>query len=322
MFKSTRELSEKIEWIMQMLKEINTKINEGTARIMKVEAEFKNIQINEVERQVVRIIENIGKIKEITSEAEKLKEVIDKVISSNIQVQEESIKKINELQEITKKISEEIIQVKNKMDTSINTIMEKIGNIEGINQEAIKSIISIKDLEVTALKNISTSTMIQNKINELEANIQKLLEDYKAAIENITTAKIEANKLMEKAEIQNKEIKKRLEELSYYEEKLNKKEEELNERERTLTKLINTIIEKIKEYEDIMKLTNSRIAYLKILEDKERELEEKIRELRDEKEKLEKEINVLIKRKNYLEEEVYKLNEEKRDLEKVLMVKV
>jgi chromosome segregation ATPase len=76
------------------------------------------------------------------------------------------------------------------------------------------------------------------------------------------------------------------------------------------------LIEKIKGYEEIMKLTNSRITYLKILEEKSREIEDRIKELKEERERLEREVNILIKRRNDLEEEVCKLNDMKTNMER------
>ncbi|MEM3393607.1 MAG: hypothetical protein QXY79_01005 [Candidatus Methanomethylicia archaeon] len=129
MFKSNAKgIIEKLEWIMQILNEMNTKINENISRVMKLEAELKRSKVNEIEEQLIKVIESIGKVKEVIDEAEKFKETLNKITNSDILT--EIINKSNILQENTMKIMDEIAHMKNEMKTNLNTIIGKMSNIE------------------------------------------------------------------------------------------------------------------------------------------------------------------------------------------------
>jgi len=317
MFKSsTKELSGKIDWIMQILNEINVKINDNSSRIMKLEAELRGIHLDEIGENIKAINEGLYKVKEAMNEAGKMREIISAF--KNLNVKGEFKENTDELKKSIEEVMQQLLQIKSEVYSNIKALTDKINSIQTIHQEIMKNIMSVKDLEVNALKNISTITIMQKEIGETEENIRKLLEHYKEIIDKTASTKIELNKLMNEIERRDEESKRRLEEVTIYEEKIKKKEEELIEREKLLTQLINALIEKIKEYEEIMKLTNSRITYLKILEEKGREIEGKIKELKEEKERLEKEVSILIRRRDNLEEEICKLNDMKTCMEKNL----
>ncbi|MEM2136387.1 MAG: hypothetical protein QXI93_00315 [Candidatus Methanomethylicia archaeon] len=320
MFKfNAKELKEKLEWIMQTLNMLNDKLNDTTTRVMKIEAELEKIQPNEIEESVGKIITSSKKFEELTHEIDKIKELTEKITERDFE--KEVLKRITIIDDLNKRMenaTQTLIQLKEAIDKNINNIAEKIGNVYAIHQETMKNIINIKDLEINAMKNIATTTSVQKETVETASNLKKLIEEYKGIIDQITSTKMEIKSVIEEIERRDMETKRRMEELLMYEEELQKREKGIEERERMISSIANTLIEKVKEYEEILKNTNLRISYLKILEEKSKDLEKGVMELKNEKDRLEKEVKMLTGRRENLQEEVCRLNEKKSELEKEL----
>jgi chromosome segregation ATPase len=199
MFKSsTKELSGKIDWIMQILNEINVKINDNSSRIMKLEAELRGIHLDEIGENIKAINEGLYKVKEAMNEAGKMREIISAF--KNLNVKGEFKENTDELKKSIEEVMQQLLQIKSEVYSNIKALTDKINSIQTIHQEIMKNIMSVKDLEVNALKNISTITIMQKEIGETEENIRKLLEHYKEIIDKTASTKIELNKLMNEIE--------------------------------------------------------------------------------------------------------------------------
>ena len=145
MFKpSTKELSEKIDWIMQILNEINGKVNDNTSRIMKLEAELKGIRLDEIGESIKAINEGIYKVKEAINEAEKMREIISTFRSLN--VKGEFMGNMDELKKNIDGAMQQLIKIGENVDANIKTLTDKINGIQTIHQEVMKNVINIKDL--------------------------------------------------------------------------------------------------------------------------------------------------------------------------------
>ena len=292
-----KKLKTKEEEINNKEKEIKTKQENINKKEEEIKGKKEEMNIKEKKLEI--------KENEIRTKEEELKDKENKLEDKNkkLESREEEIKKREDL---IKNKEEEI----NKKEIEIKDMNKKEEEAEKLNEKKYKEQINIEEelkREMEELKD-NEKKIIQKYENDLKEK-QKVIEGKEVENKKIQTDLLNKEKEISKINDEIKNLKENNENIiNNLNKNLTEKENEKNLKIENLEKNIKELNEiltqkkndyeiKIKEYENKMKEKNNNEEVLKLISEKEKELNNKISFLEDKENLIEKEMKELNKKK-------------------------